>query len=121
MTPLALTHQHLPGVTLVALIGELDCTNYKQLETYLARVCRRAADRIVLDLAEVTFMDSHGLNVLLRAREARNAQGGDLWLAAAHPTTAHTLRITGADLHLPSYPTVDQALAAALTRAPARP
>jgi anti-anti-sigma factor len=118
MTPLALTHQHLPGATLVALIGELDFTNHEQLDAYLAQVCRRPTDCIVLDLAEVVFMDSQGLNVILRTRQARRAQGGDLWLAAPHPITARLLKITGADFHLVSYPTVDEALAAALTGAP---
>jgi anti-sigma B factor antagonist len=55
--------------TVLALFGELDLASTPMLEAELAAVESSGAARVVIDLAGVGFMDSTGLQALLRARE----------------------------------------------------
>ena len=52
----------------VRLEGELDAGTAEQLERCLGRVPQRCPV-VVLDLRELSFVDSLGLNMLFRARE----------------------------------------------------
>lgn len=64
------------GTTTVVPRGELDLATAPELEGWLDDLRRDRAD-VVLDLSHVTFVDSTGLRVLLRARlEARRFQTG---------------------------------------------
>jgi anti-anti-sigma factor len=54
-----------PGLT---LRGELDLGTLAQLEDSLQRALLDSAGAFVVDLSELTFMDSSGVNALLRAR-----------------------------------------------------
>lgn len=64
MTPLAsLTVEQEPPVTVLRLAGELDMSNAAQLEQ-AARDATAEAAGVVLDLTEVTFLDSAGVRLL---------------------------------------------------------
>jgi anti-anti-sigma factor len=67
-------------VTVLTLSGELDLASTPILERELAAVESAGAKRIVIDLAEVGFMDSSGLQALLRARERAAEEGVELAL-----------------------------------------
>ena len=62
------------GVVRVTLTGELDVATAPQLGHALEEIAEPAA-LVVLDLSELTFMDSSGLQVILSAR-ARLADAG---------------------------------------------
>jgi anti-sigma B factor antagonist len=62
-------------LTVLTLSGELDLASTPILERELANVESAGAKRILIDLAGVGFMDSTGLQALLRARE--RATSGD--------------------------------------------
>jgi anti-anti-sigma factor len=55
---------------LVAPLGELDMSTAGQVRDAIAEVRERGFDRIVLDLRGVTFIDSTGVRLLIRARAA---------------------------------------------------
>lgn len=83
------------GTTTVVPRGELDIATAPELEGWLEDLRRECAD-VVLDLSEVTFMDSCALRVLLHARsEARRTQTG---LRIEHPTRAVRRAIDAAGL-----------------------
>jgi anti-anti-sigma factor len=56
-------------LTVLTLAGELDLASTPILERELSAVESAGAKRILIDLANVGFMDSTGLQALLRARE----------------------------------------------------
>ena len=58
---------HGPDATIVGIGGELDLASVHSLETELEALYREAPDRLVFDLSRVTFMDSSGIAMLLRA------------------------------------------------------
>lgn len=106
---LTLTHQHLPGMSMIAIAGEVDRTNSAQLADYIERV-RRPGDHAVFDLAELSFLDSSGLHVVLACARQCAAEGVDLHLAAAQGAPARLLTITGVDRRIPVYATAEQAI-----------
>lgn len=76
-------HQEQRGATvLVALIGELDLDSMAPADEVLAQVFATAPERIVVNLAGISFCDSSGLNLLLRTRLAAQEADVELRLAA---------------------------------------
>ena len=88
------------GRARVAVRGELDLGTSGRLERCLAELLA-AGEPVLLDLRELTFMDSTGLCALLKARE--QAQAHDWALAMVRPggQALATLRQSGAERLLP--------------------
>lgn len=99
------------GAVVIRLGGELDLYNANILRASLLEVVVDAPHRIVLDLAEVEFIDSTALGALVEARASLPA-GRALLLAAPGNEARRALEVSGLDRHLPVYETVDEALAA---------
>lgn len=57
------------GIALVSIQGELDLASVPGVEVVLEQILAAAPDRLAFDLSKVTFMDSSGLAMLLRAAE----------------------------------------------------
>jgi anti-sigma B factor antagonist len=98
---------------IVRLGGELDLYNAPKLREALLEICKDAPERIVVDFAEVEFIDSTALGALLEAR-AKLPNKRSLLIAAPGIETRRALRVSGLDRHLPVHASVDEALAAAL-------
>lgn len=97
----------------VRLGGELDLYNVEQVRTALLDVAGKAPERLVLDLAEVEFIDSTALGALIEARATLPNRRG-LLLAAPNLDTRRALQVSGLDRHLPVHDSVGDALAAKL-------
>ncbi|MFF3001039.1 STAS domain-containing protein [Streptomyces sp. NPDC057950] len=67
---------------------------------------------VILDLTDVTFCDSSGLNTLLRLRRRAQDVGGRLILAAPPRQMMRLLTITGAATVFAIYTTLAEALQA---------
>jgi anti-anti-sigma factor len=63
------------GVSIVVLVGELDLATMPKLEDLLFDELR-ANDAVILDLMRLTFIDSSGIGLLIKAH--RSADGGEL-------------------------------------------
>jgi anti-anti-sigma factor len=102
--------ESVDGAIVVHLAGELDLYNAEEVRTALGEAMARSPRRLVVDLAEVEFVDSTALGVLI---EARSKLGRDcLALAAPQLDTRRTLQVSGLDRHLPVHDTVEDALTA---------
>ncbi|MEU6969041.1 STAS domain-containing protein [Kitasatospora aureofaciens] len=99
-------------VRIVHVAGELDHESADGLCGALARPVEDGIERIVLDLGELGFCDSTGLNVLLHARLDAEAVGLRLELAGLHPAVTRLFAVTGADTVLRIHPDLGAALAA---------
>ena len=93
--------------------GELDMETAALFEDRLAQQLRQGRRHLVLDLSALGFMDSSGLNVLIRAVHKARAAGGDLYLAAPTSAVRRILEITGVTTTLPPHDGVAEALVAA--------
>ncbi|MFF9262411.1 STAS domain-containing protein [Streptomyces longwoodensis] len=97
-------------VHVVTPAGEIDHHTGDDLKRALDEVIDAARPRVVLDMRQIGFMDSSGINILLTAHRAATDTGG--WLRLAAPTEAvlRTLQLVGVDTVIDCHPTLDQAL-----------
>ena len=97
------------GGTVVSLAGELDLYNAEDVRAALLEACEDEPDVLVIDLAEVTFIDSTALGVLIEAR-SRLADRGGFRLAAPGLESRRALEVSGLDRHFSVFDTVNDAL-----------
>jgi anti-sigma B factor antagonist len=98
---------------IVTFAGELDVTNAAETEEAVRGAWQNPASHVVFDLTHLTFMDSAGVRVLVRARRQAAEHGLTLVLAAPTPSVARILEITGVDQAFAVHATVEEALPAA--------
>jgi anti-anti-sigma factor len=84
---------HTDDAAVVALEGELDLASRASLEATFARAIDR--EHVVVDLARVSFIDSTGIGVLLRAHRAATERGSSMTFLAGPPKVMRTLHMAG--------------------------
>jgi len=101
------------GAIVVRLAGELDLYNAHVVRETLLESLRSRPDRLVVDLAEVSFLDSTALGVLIEARTKLENRRAFL-LASPGVETRRALEVSGLDRHFAVHASVDEALRTAL-------
>lgn len=96
------------GGIVVHLAGELDLYNAPQVRTALEEAAGSNPARLVVDLAEVEFVDSTVLGVFIETRR-RLENGGAFLLAAPGHDVRRALEVSGLDRHLRVVESVDDA------------
>lgn len=109
-TPVAGIERRGPAIV-IGLAGELDLYNADQVRSELLRCCDEAPERLVVDLSQVTFVDSTALGALIEAR-SRLENRRSFMLAAPGLEARRALEVSGLDRHFAVHDTVDGALAA---------
>jgi anti-sigma B factor antagonist len=100
-----------PGTYVVSVTGEIDAFTSPALEQELEWVLGDGASSVVVDLAEVGFMDSTALRVLLRALPRFTKRGGKLVLVSDDRRVLRTLEITGLEMKFTVEPKLAEAIA----------
>jgi anti-sigma B factor antagonist len=95
--------------TVVRVGGELDMDTGPQLQDVLRGVADGGGRQVVLDLAEVTFMDSSGLGLVVDWFKTLRDQGGRLCLATVQPLVRTVLALSAVDQVVDVYDSVDAA------------
>lgn len=98
----------------VALAGEFDLASAQLVDDELARA-QESYPVVVLDLSQVTFMDSTGLHVVLRVDERMNEAGSTLRVVPGGPQVQRLFQLTRATERLQTV--ADASPAAASGRA----
>ena len=101
------------GSIVVRLAGELDLYNAATVREALLKCCAEVPERLIIDLANVKFIDSTALGVLIEARTRMSNRRGFL-LAAPGLETRRALEISGLDRHFAVHESLDSARAAAV-------
>lgn len=83
------------GAAVATVTGELDMATAPGLEQALEPV--DAAERLVLDLAGCTFVDSSAIRVLAARAHAADAAGGGVALVVTDPGVRRALEIAAID------------------------
>ena len=99
-------------MVVVSVAGELDMATAPQLQAHITEQLEQSQGRLVFDLAEVSFCDSTGLSVFVRAKNSTDDAGGVVRLAAPQRGVLRILEVSGLVEVLHTYPTVDEAVAA---------
>lgn len=94
---LKISSQSRADHAVVAVRGEIDLYTAPQLHRELVNALGRGARRLAVDMSEVDFCDSTGINVLLSAMKRARERGGDLELVAPRAGVLKVLQVTGLD------------------------
>ncbi|MFG3018857.1 STAS domain-containing protein [Streptomyces sp. NPDC048254] len=101
------------GITVVTVTGEIDHASAGPLVQALDLGKAGDRPRVVVDVRQVTFTDSSGINVLLTAhRDLTAAADGWLHLAGVPDSVLRTLQIVGVDAVIPCRTSLREALTA---------
>jgi anti-sigma B factor antagonist len=93
--PFRILESRIDGHRVIAPCGELDLSNAAQLKA-------RLAGRIdtVLDLSELSFMDSTGIHVLISTFHRAQAEAWEFTVRNAQPAVLRVIKLVGLDQHL---------------------
>jgi anti-sigma B factor antagonist len=98
----------IKGAAVVRLAGELDLYNAPAVRQALREAAGGEARRLVVDLSDVTFVDSTALGVLV---ETRAGLGGETFaLVAPGLEVRRALEVSGLERYFAVHETVESAL-----------
>ncbi len=83
------------AVLLVRLIGELDHHTAEELRAQVEERLKRDVKHIVLNLEQLSFMDSSGLGVILGRYKQVKAIGGEMVVCAISPAVKRLFELSG--------------------------
>ena len=93
--PLSIEQRDTGDVTVLLLTGELDAHSSRALSDRIDGLRTSGRRTIAVDLAEVGFVDSSGLRVLIRAHRDLEEGHGSFRLRGASPAFSRLAEITG--------------------------
>lgn len=99
------------GLGLLELTGEVDLYTAPRFKQDLVALVDEGVTALVVDLSEVTFIDSTALGVLISGVKRLHETEGRLLIVAASRPVVRILSITGLDRVLAVYDTREAALA----------
>ena len=79
----------------LSLVGELDIGTAPGLQATIARLCEEGAREIVLDLHELSFIDSSGLRLIFTSGQLCERHGCDFSLTRVQPHAQRLFEVTG--------------------------
>jgi anti-sigma B factor antagonist len=82
------------GVARLALSGELDMSTAPVLDEYLGLCQADGVRAVIVDLRDLSFVDSSGLGAFLRARNDAEENGHRLYLIGAPRTVRGVFEVT---------------------------
>lgn len=85
----------------VSLSGELDLSSAGQLDTTIAELCADGAERIVIEMAELHFMDSTGLRSVLVGAELCEVNNCELLIGGTSLQVERLFSVSGVEGELP--------------------
>ncbi|MGD9330227.1 MAG: STAS domain-containing protein [Desulfobacterales bacterium] len=96
MTLLVSSRQKALGAYVVTLNGELDGRTYPVLENKLDQLLEEHPALIVLDMAELSYMSSAGIRVVLKTKKGLAANNGKLVFMNLQPQIKKVFEIINA-------------------------
>jgi anti-sigma B factor antagonist len=101
------TGEHGPWA-LVSVAGEVDLATSPELRAALDAAIA-ASSQLVLDLSQVTFLDSTGLGVLVQAHQRALEDGSQLRLVVVESNVRRVIDVTGLDTVFSLHESLDAA------------
>ena len=99
-------------IQLISVEGELDLSSSSELKRRVESALRDGRNSIVIDLSDVTHMDSTGLAALIAAHQLTEAHRGRLALVITSESVRRTVEVRGLDRLFTIATTRDAGLAA---------
>jgi anti-sigma B factor antagonist len=80
----------------VRVVGEIDLATAGDVESPVLELLDSGFETVVLDLREVSFLDSSGIGVLIRSHQYADARGAHLSIVVGKSRSREVLEISGA-------------------------
>ena len=110
---LTISQSRVGTVEVLKLSGYLDGHTFIELEKSLDHTIKGGCSRIVIDLAELSYIASAGVGVFINSQHQTRKLGGSLQLVNPAPTVREVFGILGLEAIFTIHQTIDQGLKAA--------
>lgn len=107
---LTLTTRAIGDRTVLDVAGEVDVYSAPTLRDRIAELLEASPAALLVNLCEVTFLDSTGIGILVASLNRAVQLGGSLSLVCDHERILKLFRITGLDAVFTIQPTVEDAI-----------
>ena len=97
------------GVAVLTLEGRLNMTSAPSLRSAVEQLSDAGRARVVVDLSDVSFMDSSGLGALIAGLKRCRQNQGDLRITGVNTQVGTVLRLTNLDRVLRPHDSVEAA------------
>ena len=105
--------REVDGTTILDVTGEIDVYTAPQFKDAVNGIIAAGQKHLVVNMTDVTYMDSSGFGALLSATRRLRPQGGTVNLVKVSSAIDRILRITRLNTVFATYDSIDEALAAA--------
>lgn len=105
--------RHLDGIPVLDVTGEIDIYTTPQFKEAVSAAIDENKPAIIINMTQVTYMDSSGFGTLLSATKRLRPLEGALYLTGCNESIQRMLQITRLNTIFGVYGTEDEALAAA--------
>ncbi|MEV5440830.1 STAS domain-containing protein [Streptomyces sp. NPDC052682] len=97
-------------VALITVGGYLDVDTATEFQAHLANQLHHGRRHFLLDLSGVPFMDSSGMNIILRVYQETRKNAGSVHVINPAPAVRRILDLTGVSITVPVSQSVEEAL-----------
>ncbi|WP_405639961.1 STAS domain-containing protein [Streptomyces sp. NBC_00019] len=97
-------------VALITVQGYLDVDTATEFQHHLANQLHHGRRHFLLDLSQVPFMDSSGMNIILRVYQEARELPGSVHIISPPPAVRRILDLTGVSITVPVSGSVEEAL-----------
>ena len=97
------------GITVLSLSGNLDAATAHTLKAEVVAIADAKKTRVIVDLAQLTLIDSTGVGVLISLFKRTRAIQGQVFFAALTGQPKEIFRLLRLDRSLDLHPTVEAA------------
>ncbi|PWN00991.1 anti-anti-sigma factor [Nocardioides silvaticus] len=98
------------GVAVLTPTGRVNMVSAPKVKAAVDEAVAAGTPRVVIDLAQVEFIDSSGLGALVGGLKSARQADGDLRIAAAGDQVVTVLSLTNLDRILRPYASVEDAI-----------
>lgn len=105
-----IAHDKQGAAQVIRLTGRLDAASATQLKDQVKHLLGAGDKALVIDLSQVTFMDSSGLGSLVACLRSANQSSGDVKLAALTPEICNIVELTRLHRLFQIFDSVDEAV-----------
>ena len=91
----------------ITVSGEVDLASSPELDTAIIAAIESGASSVVIDLTDVSFMDSSGLGVIVRGLKRCREADKDLDLVITNERVLKVFGITGLDQVIPIHDSIE--------------
>ena len=94
---------HIEGLPVITVSGELDWLSCSEFEQRILEAAHGCGECVVVDLTQVTYIESSPLGVLIKIHVGLERQGGDVAIVCAGSEVARVINEFGIDHLLPIF------------------